>query len=211
MARRKRNFFEVKLGLNQKSVAEIISFSRFIVEQMTGNIHFPAPEPDLSEITTLTNKVEQAYLASHNHGGVSAAGVHACVSDLISALNLLSAQVEYIANKDKDHAPDIILSSGMSVRNEGSKPPRLFLAKRGFNSGTVVLTSKASSYRSAAYIYQISTNPLDPTSWTTIYMGTKVNYMYTGLIPGKIYYFRVAVSDKNGMGNWSEAIEYMAT
>lgn len=172
---------------------------------LTGNSYFPKPKPPLSEISVMTNDLEVAYQLSFHIIGATA-DVHAKLGTLVNSLNLLAAYVQKTANEDKEIAGTIINSAGMDVKKTGAKPPKAFNLRRGKNSDTVILNSKASRYRSAAYIYQISVNPRDPNSWTTIYTGTRVKFVYEGLIPGQVYYFRVGVSDKNGMGNWSEVL-----
>ena len=58
----------VKLGLYGLSVADVIQFSRNVVTSMTGNANFPAPVPDLADITTAVDELEVAHENTFNGG-----------------------------------------------------------------------------------------------------------------------------------------------
>lgn len=191
----------VALLLSKKSIAQIIIDAKDYVTSMTGNVHFPGPSPALSVITTLVTTLEAAVAVAQTKLRGSVGKMHAELKALNIQLKLLAGYVESVANQDPDHAQDIIQSSGMLVKKHAQRPPKIFTAVQGKNSGDVVLNTKA--VRHGAYIYQMST---DGINWTTIYTGTKVRFVKTGLTAGTHVFFRVAVSDKNGQGDYSHAL-----
>lgn len=58
----------VKLGLYGLSVADIIQFCRNVVSSMTGNANYPAPVPDLADVTTAVDELETAHENTLNGG-----------------------------------------------------------------------------------------------------------------------------------------------
>ncbi|HEV7230874.1 MAG TPA: hypothetical protein VGO45_06075, partial [Bacteroidia bacterium] len=60
--------------------------------------------------------------------------------------------------------------------------------------------------KNAIYVYQMTTNPKNEASWTTIYKGLIAKFIKTGLTSGTRYYFRYAVILKGVQGAWSPVL-----
>jgi hypothetical protein len=191
----------IALLLSKISIVQLISNARHYVTSMTGNAHFPTPNPDLASITTQVNLLETDYNVSLTRVKGSVAKMRAEQKKLIILLKGLAAYVETIANADPDHALDIIAGAGMVVRKTSVRKPHVFSVSNGKLKGTAVLTTKAVSR--GTYLYQMTTDPNTPASWVQIYAGSNVKFTKTGLTSGTRYYFRGAVSSKGVLGDWT--------
>ncbi|HEV7230707.1 MAG TPA: fibronectin type III domain-containing protein, partial [Bacteroidia bacterium] len=123
---------------------------------------------------------------------------------LALSLKTLSGYVEGIANLDPVNAENIIISAGMAVKKPSVHGPKLFTAKPGKAAGSVNLDSKAE--KGAVYVYEMTTDPNTPASWTNIYIGKTTKFLKTGLSSGQRYYFRVAVIIKGVQEPWSPVV-----
>ena len=199
----------VALLLSKKSVPQIITDSSHYVSCMTGNANFPNPSPTLATLSINIANVKAAYLTSLSGAKGTKGLMYAELKTLEISLKLLAAYVEANANVDTVNAENIILSAGMQVKKASVRKPKVFNVKAGRIEGDVILNSKA--VKRGAYIYQMTTNPAQSTSWTDVYQGLHVKCLITGLTLGLTYYFRVVVIDKNGKGAWSHVLSYIAT
>jgi hypothetical protein len=116
----------------------------------------------------------------------------------------LAGYVETAANADPPNAENIINSSGMPVKKTPVIQPKIFTAVAMKTPGIVRLNSKATPR--ASYVYEMTTDPATPASWSNIYIGGIVKFDKTGLTTGTRYYFRVAVSLKGILGAWSHTL-----
>jgi hypothetical protein len=199
----------VALLLSKKSIPEIITSSRHYVSCMTGNTHFPNPSPTLATLSVNISTVEAAYQASLSGTRGTKGLMYLQLKTLEISLKLLAAYVEATANVDAVNAENIIQSSGMQVKKASVRQPKIFCAKPGKIEGDVILNSKA--VKRGAYIYQMTKDPSHTIGWNDVYKGLHVKCNIQGLVLGQLYFFRVAVIDKNGMGAWSHAISFIAT
>jgi hypothetical protein len=191
----------VALLVSKKPIATLIADVRHYVQSMTGNVHFPTPNPALSVVTAANNTLETSYDAAQLKTKGFAQKRNADLKALKIQLNLLAAYVVSIANQDPNNAENIILSAGMALKKHTPPQPKVFTVKQGKLSGSVNLDSKAQ--KRAFYIYQMTTDITNPASWVTIYNGTKVRFTKTGLAVGSHPYFRVAVVTVTGQGDFS--------
>ncbi len=194
----------VALKLYTKSVPQIIAEANLYVQKMTGNPSFPNPSPPLTDISTESAALEAAFTISLTRAKGTASQMHAYKKTLCSSLKGLAAYVETIANKDPDTAEAVICSTGMPLKKPSSLPPKEFSVKQGPVPGNVIVNTKAIT--KGAYIYQLSTTPDNPASWTDAYKNAKAKGSIYGLTPGMRYYFRVATVDTNGESAWSPQI-----
>jgi hypothetical protein len=199
----------VALLLSKKSVPQIITDANYYISCMSGNTHFPNPSPTLATLAINVANVQAAYQTSLTGARGTKGLMYAELKTLEISLKLLAAYVEANANIDAVNAENIILSAGMRLKKPSIRKPKVFSAKPGDIEGDVVLNSKA--VKRGAYIYQMTTDPKMTSGWADIYQGLHVKCMFPGLIPGQVYFFRVAVIDKNGKGAWSHVLSYIAT
>jgi hypothetical protein len=171
---------------------------------MTGNAHFPNPNPALSAVSAQANVLQAAYDLSQTRAKGSVGKMHLEVKKLDILLKVLAAYVESVANADPDNASIIINAAGMTEKKPTQHPPKVFSAKAGKAVGTALLNCKAQSR--AVYVYQETTDPATAASWTTVYTGITAKFLKTGLISGTRYYFRYAVIIKGLQSDWSPVV-----
>lgn len=111
---------KVKLGVRWNQFQLLIDLCRNVVTHMTGNPNFATPTPTLASVTTQTDATEVALNAWGPEGN---RGSHADYVALVAAAqalyNLISAEASYVQTTSGGD-PDIIMSSGFSIKNAGS-------------------------------------------------------------------------------------------
>jgi len=198
----------VALNLTKLTPPQVVALANHCVTQMTGNAHFPTPSPTLATVTAQATALDNAYNLSLTRAKGSVSAMHTQLKQLNVLLKLLAAYVESIANADPQNAETIIVSAGMEVKKPAVRTPKTFTALPGTLKGTVKLDTKAA--RETAYIYQMTTDQTNVLSWSTVYTGTKVKFLMTGLTSATHYFFRVAYCIKGVQGNWSNPLQVLA-
>jgi hypothetical protein len=193
------------LGLTHLSVAQMMANATHYVQQMTGNAWFPSPNPTLATVTAQTGTLSSAYNLALTRVKGSSAAMNQDRKTLHVTLMALAAYVENIANANPAKAVEILQSSGMPEKKQAVRTPKKFSVVNGKLKGTVILNTKA--VKGSAYIYQMTTDPNTPSSWTTIYTGPKVKFTKTGLTSTTHYFFREAINVKGIQGDWSAALD----
>jgi hypothetical protein len=194
----------VALSTSKLTTTQIIANAQHYVGQMTGNAHFPTPNPALALITTQADATQKAYDTSLTRIRGSAGIMHTELKKLTIDLKLLAAYVENVANADPDNAESIINQAGMMVKKPSVRKPKTFSADPGKAPGSVLLNTKAE--KGGVYLYEMTTDPNTASSWTVISTDNKVKFTKTGLSSGIRYYFRVAVVVKSVQGSWSPVL-----
>ena len=195
----------VALILARKPVPQLITDTKHYLASMTGNTLFPNPTPALASISAALSLVEASYALAQTRVKGSALKLHTDVKALSIELRALAVYVETIANKDPDHAEEIIVNAGMVVKKPSVMQPKTFSLKLGKHKGEVLLDNKASLR--GVYIYDMSTDPnLAEASWMRIYIGTKVKFTKSALTSGTKCFFRAASIVKNVQSNYSPVL-----
>ena len=185
------------------SVPVKIEIARKFVLAMTGNPKFPTPSPTLTAVTAAINALETAHLAALHGGLDTTANMHAKEHALDLLLKMLGAYVEGIANADPVNAEATIKSAAMELKNGSTRTTKEFEVKVG-EPGQVKLSTKGKVR--GTFIWQMTTDPTNESSWQTIGMGTQSKFVKNSLTSGMRYHFRVCVVDKNGQGPWSHVL-----
>jgi hypothetical protein len=195
----------VAMRLTRKPIPQLITDTKHYLASMTGNAFFPSPIPALPVISAVLNLVESSYALSLTRVKGSASKLQTDVKALSIDLRALAVYVETIANKDPDHAEEIIATGGMLIKKPSRTKPKNFSVKLGKLNGEVLLNNKASLR--GIYIYDLSTDPnLAEASWKRIYIGSKVKFSKDGLNSGTKYFFRAASIVKNVQSNYSPVL-----
>ena|ERR1035437_4310305 len=196
---------KVTVVLNIKNLAgsRISTFGSHILTSITGNANFGTPYPGLRFLSTGITNVNNAITAQVKGNKASTQAVKDAEYQLKRILKIFAAYVEWISN---DNAT-IALSSGFSLRQATTRTVASFTAIHGLNIGEVDVKSKAS--KDASYIFQYTTTPLVSASWVTSATIKQVKHTISGLTPGVMYWFRVAVVTKAGQQPWSNAVNIM--
>jgi hypothetical protein len=195
----------VALGLSKESAVTVTSLARHYVDCMTGNTYFPSPLPSLSTISAQIAVVLSKYNLSLTKARGSSEALETELRKLRIMLKLLAAYVENIAREnDVGLAGAIILGSGMNIKNAAGRLNNTFEVKAGDAPGTAKISTRA-QYDSV-YLFHMTTDPNNATSWETIHISNRVKFIKSGLQIGIRYYFRVAVITKGEQGNWSPVV-----
>lgn len=177
-----------------------------VVEQMTGNPHFPTPSPALTTITSANNN----YMACLNRIANGSREDTVLKNDGRKMIeSLLKQEGGYVQiTSGGDEA--VILSSGFDVNKKraavGPLPKATGLqVKPGENKGTI----KAScNVVPNAYFYEFEYTdaPIAPNCIWIVKTSTKHRLLIEGLTSGKQYMFRVAGAGSDSSRNWSDEI-----
>jgi hypothetical protein len=180
----------------------LIAFAQTVVEGMTGNPHFPAPNPPLAGITGAI----AALVAAQSRAATKVKGAaqdrdqkHA---ELAKLLHQEKDYVQQVADGDPPNAPTIILSARYALRKHPVKTKANFAVTHGEVSGSAKLVAKAAAQR-ASYEWQYST---DGKTWTTVPATLTAKTTIENLTPGTLYSFRFRAVTKAGEGNWSDVV-----
>lgn len=101
----------VKLGLYGQTVAEIIPFCKNIIAKMTGNVHFPNPNPTLAVVDAAVEELYEAYQAASDGGKTLKATVR---SKLRVVYNKMRPLRDYV-NEQGDGDEEILNTSGFPL------------------------------------------------------------------------------------------------
>ena len=102
-------------------------------------------------------------------------------------MGLFNKLCQYISNDDAT----IALTSGFSLAQTASHSTPPFVINHNGNLGEI--NTKAKAAKGASYIWQYSQTPLNAASWITDANTTQAKHTITGLTPGVMYWFRVAL------------------
>jgi hypothetical protein len=194
----------VVLHLTLVSASQLAIFAAHILTSMTGNTHFTTPFPTLATLQTAITNLNNALAVQLKGNKASTQAVKAAVYQLKRVLRAMAANVEYISNDDAT----IALTSGFSLSQTGSHAAPPFVINHNGNLGQI--NAKAKAAGKASYIWQYTTTPLVAASWITSATTMQATHVFTGLTPGIMYWFRVAVVDKHGQQPFSNAINLIA-
>ncbi|MBL0308814.1 MAG: fibronectin type III domain-containing protein [Bacteroidetes bacterium] len=197
-------FFVIKLGLKNKSVAEIIILARRIITMMTGNPNFPIPNPTLADLILATDALEAAQ--TDMDGARSKTVVRNLrLKELKRLLALLYTYVEHISMGDVV----IALSSGFEMRATrnpiGILPaPATVEVKNTVVTGKVSLRWKKVEKSSGYWIEW--TQDITMSVWPNAKTSKKAKVDIADLTLGERYYFRVATISSEGYEGFSDVI-----
>jgi hypothetical protein len=186
----------IALGYKEKSTPEKIQLGRTIVEAMTNNGNFLLPIPALNTVLMDVNNLSAAYIATFTQARGTSSVMRSQSKVLQLSLQSLAFYVEGIANANPDMAMAIVLSSGMPVKNQGIRPPRILSAK-SMNKGEITLTNpfvKHSSYR-----WEMTTaSPGVESNWKFFAEDGRNKIVRKGLVSATYHYFRVFTLSSGG-------------
>ncbi len=161
-----------------------------IITSMTGNANFPTPAPTLADVQAAYDAYASALNAAATLDRQAVSDKNAARQNLELILNQLACYVMNVANGDEN----MLVSSGFTLTKyplpQALDSPGNVTLTYGINPGE--LTSQVPKQNGRTFNHQITdTAPTDSTVWTNYSVSTS-KYTFTGLIPGKQYWVRVA-------------------
>lgn len=188
----------VALNLRNLTVREKVALARRVLNSMSDNALFPAPDPPLILLARLTNELE---------------GIHDSQSmDKNEALlgETLARLASYV-QKMSDGAESVITASGMNVESPNDNygtmiKPMNFTATHSKVPGEISLRCDPIP-GAKTYVFQSTPDPVTTGSdWHIGSVSTGHIGTITLLAQGQRYWFRVSAVGASGQGPWSDPV-----
>ena len=202
---------KVKLALNDKSDADLLTFAQAHVTAITGNANFTTPLPSAANFTAALTPYQTA-LANFNTAQ-AAAKLATTNKDtarlaLESVLTARGNYVELTASSAADPTA-VVESAGFSTRS--AKTPsgvpdmvaNLALTA-GDNAGEIDAQWDPVSGTKISYGIQWTLTPATESSWKELPDSTKSKSVLTGFTSGQQIFIRVRAKGSGGTGAWSQ-------
>ncbi len=181
-----------RAGLSGLRPTDKVAKALLVETKMTGNAHFPTPDPTLLVLKAGREKLELALVeaATGDHTRIFERNVAEAELD-----QLLVREALYVSNVAQGD-PVVILSSGYELRQEpapiGPLPaPTELRAHTGTKPGVIDLRWKPVY---GAYYYQVEASATDPNiggTWKLVAMSSAAHYDSKGNAPATYVWFRV--------------------
>jgi hypothetical protein len=189
-------------------VPALIKTVQAIIAALTGNAHFPNPNPPLATLSAALAALVAAETATETRAKGTIATRNAARAQLLSDIQAAKANVQQVADANPDQAEAIIASAGMTVRKTAVHAKPTFAAKAGTTSGSVKLSARAAALR-ASYEWQWSVD--GGKTWTPAPPTLQAKTGITGLPVGTIVQFRYRAVTKTGATDWSQPTSLLIT
>ncbi len=186
----------VKLSLNYKGLDSSgkVVFATNVYDNTNGNTKLPNCVPYLPQLFIAKKELNDAILAL-NPSPITIKTKEVILEKVLYALK---AQVELECNDSED----IAASSGFGLAAPRTKKTKVFNAKQGLLSGTVILNCPYVGR--AAYVWEIIADPINQNTWQQIRITNSTSTIVSGLIPGNKYWFRVKAIANDLEQNYSD-------
>jgi hypothetical protein len=186
-----------------KQVPGLINLANSIVQSMTGNATFAAPEPPIATLSAALTDLETAEAAALARTRGAVATRNTKRATLITLLEQLKAYVQKVADANVDQGATTIQGAGLALKKTPARPKRVFAATPGDVSGSVKLITDAAGKR-ASYEWQTSID--GGKTWVPSASTLQAKTTITGLTPGATVTFRYRAVTKTGEGDWSQPL-----
>lgn len=196
----------VSLNLHPTRVPALVIFAQHVLKSMTGNVWFPSPTPPLAVVGQATSELQDAENAALGRARGAVAARDEKRIALVMQLRFLAAYVQNVADANVENSASIIQSAGLALRKVPVQPPRVFTAKLGANSGTVVIIAPSAGPRSS-YEWQKSTD--GGATWSDLPATLQAKTTASGFARTSTPAFRYRTVTKSGQGDWSAPVTVM--
>ncbi len=195
----------VEVIMKQKGLTPTmkLNLGNHIYNSVNGNTNFTALFPTAATLLTVTNAFSTALSNQKKGDKTSTATMKDAMHKLMRTLKAMAACVEFLSNDNET----IALSSGFSVKVHGVKTSGPLTLQHGVLSGVINLQTQKT--KNASYKWQYSPDPITATSWIDAGYSTLVKHQISGLTPGKLYWFRVAIVKGNTLSNYGSPVSLM--
>jgi hypothetical protein len=189
-------------------VPALIKMAQAIFAALTGNAHFPTPNPPLTALNASITALVTTETATQTRAKGTVPARNAARAQLISDLQALKAYVQQVADANPDQAETIIASAGLTVRKTPSLAKPAFVARAGATSGSVKLAARAAALR-ASYEWEYSVD--GGKTWTAAPPTLQAKTTIGSLPVGTNVQFRYRSVTKTGAGDWSQPTSLLVT
>jgi hypothetical protein len=186
-----------------KSAPALITYTKNVVQSLTGNAQVPNPQPSVATIeTALTDlEVAEANALARVRGAVATRNEKR--TNVLELLQELKASVQKAADASPDQSTAIIQSTGLTVRKHTTRKPRVFSAIPGAVSGSVKIVAPSAGHR-ASYEWEWSSD--GGKTWQILPATLQAKTIVPGLQPGSSLMFRYRSVVKTGAADWSQPV-----
>lgn len=201
----------VKVGLYGLSVADLILRTKNISSAMNGNLNFPMPNPSMMDYDMAIDNLVTAQGRVDADGGKNNTTLRNVALKTVKEMSMqLATYVNNVGNGNEE----VLLSSGFFLRDlpspVGKLPPPegCKVTTEGQNAGAVKFYHKGRK-KNKSYLYQVrkyAEGMSADVGWDTPVTSTLRSHVFTGLVSGTRYQFRVAVVSSEGTGDWSQLL-----
>ena len=180
----------IQLDFSRFTDADFLQKSLYIITCMTGNVSFPAPVPPLADVQAAYETYSSGLAAAAALGRQAVLDKNIGREELERVLGQLGRYVMYVANGNES----ILGSSGFTLAKMPQPmvldTPGNVTLEHGDNPGELI--SQVPKQNGITFNHQITDAlPTEETVWTSHTVSTS-RYTFTGLVPGKQYWVRVA-------------------
>jgi hypothetical protein len=179
--------------------------ARSIVERLAADPIYAGALPPLDVVEAHLDTLEEAAVAALTRERGLAPACRAALAVVRSDMNALGTFVQHLAAFHPEGGPAIVANAGMNVKNATGPLKGGFMVKQGRVSGSARMIAKAERTR-ASYEFQYS---LDEKTWVSAETTVKAHQDVTGLVPGRVYFFRYRSVTKAGVGDWSQVVSLL--
>jgi hypothetical protein len=194
---------EVTVKVKDLSPTMKLNLANHIYNSVNGNTNFTALYPTAATLQTAITVYSTALTNQQKGNKTSTSTMKDAMHKLMRTLKAMAAGVEYLSNDNET----IALSSGFWVKVRGVKISSPLSVQYGKVSGSVNL--KTQKTKGASYKWQYSLDPVTATSWIDAGDSTLVNHPLTGLTPGQVHWFRVALVKGNTVSDYGSPVSIM--
>jgi hypothetical protein len=184
----------------------LVTYTRLIVDRVTGNPWFPSPFPPLAKVVAAAKALNDAETAVLTRTRGLAVKRDEARAVLVSLLEQLRAYVEGIANENPEQAQAIIEGAAMDMVTSHRRGVLPFRVKPGRTSGSARIDVKAGP-KGSSYRFQKSAD--GGKTWVDLPATMQANTTVPDLVPGATYLFRYRVVRRKGQGDWSEPLSFV--
>lgn len=188
---------KISNNLNKYSDAALLALALQIEQCITGNANFPTPNPSFIVLGGGVTVYKDALTVAADRSRKNVALKNAARKELQLLLIQLGSYITNVANGN----PALLAESGFPLT-------KIREARVMGRAGNVTLTQGPSSgqleasidtvFAALRYLYQIvDVAPTEATVWSAEAVSNS-KYTFTGLIPGKQYWVRVAAAGARG-------------
>lgn len=191
-----------------KPVPALIKIAQAIIAALTGNAHFPNPNPPLATLNAGLAALVAAETATQTRAKGTVPARNAALAQLLSDVQMAKAYVQQVADANPEQAEAIITSAGMTVRKTTTRAKPTFVARQGTTSGSVKLAARAAALR-ASYEWEWSGD--GGKTWTPVAPTLQAKTAISGLPVGTTVQFRYRSVTKTGASDWSQPTSLLVT
>lgn len=191
-----------------KPVPALIKTIQSVVAAMTGNAHFPSPNPPLAALSASLTALVAAETATQTRAHGTVPTRNAALAQALSDFQVIKANVQQVADASPEQAEAIIASAGMAVRKPTTRAKPTFAVRQGTTSGSVKLAARAAALR-ASYEWEWSGD--GGKTWTPVPPTLQARTSISGLPVGTSVQFRYRAVTKTGATDWSQATSLLVT